>query len=242
MRRLEHLGEQLTRITSERDRVEREVLGCLTGSEALLTDLVSRFEAIDGHDWTPIPIVGYVRWTSDGGAMSDGGSTWESDSAIARCPISAPGNLPHATSRCAERDCGIVALRRLHDLDDHRGAGMTAVGRLALTGRVVEHEHGFRAELASATAIVVADGTRWFRTADVVQIERFFAAPEATFAELSAPMPTDAILLLETDLYLGEAMTPRRRGDEPPRATAALGEVLRTIVVEPIGPRPDDAI
>ena len=210
-RRLEHINQQIDRLFEERDRVEAEILGCYTGSEALLTDLVSRMEEIEGTDWTPIPIASFTMWELSGETMDDGAVAWRSRTAVGTCDHSAAGDLPHTTKACARGGCGIVGFRDLSKLGDVPSDGLVGVGRLHMSGRVVEHEHGYRAELAEVVALIATDGGRWFRTRDHNQIDDFFASPEATFGRLSAPIPDNAVLYIEMDLHLSGEGSKRGR-------------------------------
>lgn len=210
-RRLEHINQQIDRLHEERDRVEAEILGCFTGSEALLTDLVSRMEEIEGTDWTPIPIASFTMWELSGESMDDGAVSWRGRTAVGTCGLSATGDLPHTTKRCIRSECGIVGYRDLTMLGDVPSEGLVGVGRLQMSGRVVEHEHGYRAELAEVVALIATDGSRWFRTRDRGQIDDFFTSPEVTFGRLSAPVPENAVLYVELDLYLAGEESKRGR-------------------------------
>lgn len=210
-RQLEHINQQIDRLSEERDRVEAEILGCYTGSEALLTDLVSRMEEIEGTDWTPIPIVSFTMWELSGNTMRDDAVSWRGRRAVGTCDGSAAGDLPHTTEACARGGCGIVGFRDLGLLGDVPSDDLVCVGRLHMSGRVVEHEHGYRAELAEVVALIATDGSRWFRTRDRGQIDDFFATPEATFGRLSAPIPANAVLYIEMDLHLAGEESTRGR-------------------------------
>lgn len=210
-RRLEHINDQIDRLSEERDRVEAEILGCYTGSEALLTDLVSRMEEIEGTDWTPIPIASFTMWNLSGETMHDGTVSWGGRTAVGTCDRSAAGALPHSADACARGGCGIVGLRQLGTIGDVSSDGLVGIGRLHMSGRVVEHEHGYRAELAEVVALIATDGSRWFRTRDRAQIDDFFASPRVTFGQLSAPIPGKAVLYIEMDLHLAGEESKRGR-------------------------------
>ena len=211
VRHLEHINQQIERLASERDQIETEVLGCLTGSEALLSDLVGRLEEIDGHDWTPIPITSFTMWRLIDSTMHDGCVPWRTSVAVGTCHRSTESPAPHATDQCAASGCGIVAMKSAGMLDGFDHDSMIAIGRLEMSGRVVEHEHGFRAELAEVVALIATDGQRWFRSHDRGQIEELFATPEQTFTRLSAPVPPEAVLYLEVDLFLADERSARGR-------------------------------
>ena len=52
-------------------------------------------------------------------------------------------------------------------------------------------------------SLVAFDDVRWFRTRNTDQIDSFVAAPAETFERLAAPIPADAMLYVELDLFLG---------------------------------------
>ena len=72
-----------------------------------------------------------------------------------------------------------------------------------MSGRVVEHVDGYRAEVGEVISLVAFDDARWFRTRHSQQIDSFITSPTETFDQLAAPIPADAMLYVELDLFLG---------------------------------------
>lgn len=200
--RMRHLDAQIERLVQERDRLEGEVLGCFHGAEALLVDLIDRLEALDGPSWSPEPIPGYVVFEIVVGTIHDGDHRWAAPTLRPECP-SGIQDAPHTRAGCVSQACGVLAWKSIEDLPDLDGGGLRAVAELAMNGRVIEHTHGYRAEFAQLVAIVAFDDNRWFHSRDAEQIDAFVSAPAETFAALAAPIPADAMLYVELDLFFG---------------------------------------
>jgi hypothetical protein len=201
--RVRHLDEQIDALDAERERLKGEIVGCLHGAEALLIDLVDRLESLDGPCWAPTPIVGYSRFDVVDGALDDGDHTWDEWTLRPACP---DGRLspPHENGACRDGACGVLVWKALDQLPDVSGAKLAALVEVSVSGRIVEHDLGYRGEFGRITALIAFDGGRWFRTRDTDQIEWFTTAPLEAFAELSAPIPDDGMLYLEADLFFGE--------------------------------------
>ena len=200
--RIRHLDAEIDRLAEERDRLEGEILGCFHGAEALLVDLIEKFEALDGPSWSPEPVPGYTILEIEDGSIHDGDHVWETPLLRAGCP-SGRWDGPHESKPCSELACGVLAYKSIDKLPGISGGSLRAVAEIALSGRVIEHVDGYRAEVGEIVSLVAFDESRWFRTRYPGQIDWFIAAPSATFDELAAPIPDDAMLYLELDLFLG---------------------------------------
>lgn len=198
---LSHLDAQMQKMERERRKVADEIAGVLAGADALLTDLVDRLEAVDGETWSPTPVVGFTQLTADRARLHDGDVEWHAPTMTGSCARK-PG-APHRNRACEGVSCGITAWKSRASFSDLTGDTLVVAARLELTGTVIEHERGYRAQEASIRRIVASDGRRWLRTSNIDQIGRLVAAPADTFASTSAPIPTDSMLLMEIDLYLG---------------------------------------
>ncbi len=106
--------------------------------------------------WSPDPVVGWRSWRWTGRVLKGSFEReWPSDVMEAECVVcsDSPGwDCP----------CGIYAMKdpRLLPVPKH---GSLIVGRVTLTGRVVEHEQGYRASHARITELWVDDSqaARW---------------------------------------------------------------------------------
>ena len=200
--RIRHLDTQIDRLMDERDRLEGEILGCFHGAEALLADLIDKLEALDGPSWSPEPVPAFTILEIEDGTIQDGDHVWRTPLLRPGCP-SGRWDGPHESSPCSALACGVLAYKSIDKLPGIGGGGLRAVAEVALSGRVIEHVDGYRAEVGEIVSLVAFDETRWFRTRYPGQIDWFVAAPSATFEELAAPIPADAMLYVELDLFLG---------------------------------------
>lgn len=97
-----------------------------------------------GEYWTPVPIVGWRTWTWTGTELHGYFEAWATSEFAARCDTCSeiPGE---------DDTCGVYAVMRRDQVEafafawDHRDV---VVGRVELTGLVIEHERGYRAEHA----------------------------------------------------------------------------------------------
>ena len=200
--RVRHLDSQIDRMMAERAHLEGEILGCFHGAEALLVDLIDRLEALDGPSWSPDPVPGILILEVEGGLVRDGDHGWITPVVRPGCPSGRP-NAPHEGASCSDSACGVLAYKSLDRLPGISGGSLRAVAEIAMSGRVIEHVDGYRAEVGEIISMVAFDESRWFRTRYPAQIDWFVAEPEKTFDELAAPIPANAMLYVELDLFLG---------------------------------------
>jgi hypothetical protein len=200
--RIRHLDAQIDRMMEERARLEGEILGCFHGAEALLVDLIDRLEELDGPSWSPEPVPGYSIFEVEAGVVHDGDHPWGTPVLRPGCP-SGHWDAPHESAACAGLPCGVLAYKSIDRLPGISGGALRAVAEIALSGRVIEHTDGYRAEVGEIISIVAFDDARWFRTRHTEQIDAFIASPAETFDLLAAPIPPDAMLYVELDLFLG---------------------------------------
>jgi hypothetical protein len=101
--------------------------------------------------------------------------------------------VPHSDGRCGRLGCGVYALKEAAMLTGPaRGAAArpgVVLGAVALTGKVVEHELGYRAQYARAIAAGALWRTRMVVSGDPAWIDRLFADPVVT---LDGPCPGPA--------------------------------------------------
>lgn len=164
--------------------------------------------------WSPAPIFGFRFWRVQiDGLYGSTGVRWERPSLEAECR--SPRGLRFVTAGGLERErfgagepvphldctCGIYAVPSVVALLDHAvrpvapGARLPetgAFGIVAMTGRVVEHERGWRAGRAEATALLVLTRRWYLLTAGVAALEEIFAEPVAGLANAERrPLPDD---------------------------------------------------
>ena len=91
-------------------------------------------------------------------------------------------DVPHTDGSCGPPPCGIYATKTAGAaLDALEHTGPLALGVVALSGKVVEHEHGYRAAQATAVAMLVVSHGEAVRF-DGVEVDELFLVPEATVA------------------------------------------------------------
>lgn len=147
--------------------------------------------------WSPEPVIGYRYWRIDlDGLHGIRGVRWDEPRLRARCRprqgIAAEGEVPHAEGECGWPPCGIYALADPRDLvtrygDDSAWSRLVvpdrpllepgAFGVVALSGRVIEHERGYRAARAEVRGLVVVEPRALAVVADPDEVRRVFRDP-----------------------------------------------------------------
>lgn len=156
---------------------ESEKLGAV-----LIDEILDQVRIEMGEAWSPRPIRGYRMWEAlASGFHGATGTKWESPTMVATCLSNVPGeDIPHRADVCGWPACGIYASKRRPDLP-HGGSlySRLAIGVVAMTGKVVEHELGYRAARATVIAIAVRWGDHTVVTDDPEIIAALFADPAA---------------------------------------------------------------
>jgi hypothetical protein len=135
--------------------------------------------------WSPTPVLGFRFWYVFSGCLQGVRQTWLRPELEARCALRGSRGAPHAGGGCR---CGIYALKAPEGLPRsgrvkmRPGAGI-AYGLVALSGVVVEHEHGYRAARAEAVAAAVLFRGRAVCGADRWWIKRLFQRPDCALEE-----------------------------------------------------------
>jgi hypothetical protein len=86
-------------------------------------------------------------------------------------------DIPHTDGQCADPPCGVYAAKDVDRIIEAHAAlevERLAVGLVAMTGKVVEHEHGWRAEEVTVLALAFVRGGRVFTADDPDEIELLF--------------------------------------------------------------------
>jgi hypothetical protein len=185
--RIAELQDELNRLRSEDLRME-------SVQRLLVEHLADRFRASQGEGWSPQPVIGYRLWTIDANGHLAGatGRRWERPAMTATCQTAEPGDeLPHTAHRCSNvgHGCGIYAVKNVGSLAGMYPEGCWVLGIVLLSGKVVEHEHGYRAETANvAAALAVAEDTHLV-TADIGVLQLLFTNPTTTIDRLGEPGP-----------------------------------------------------
>lgn len=180
-RRMRWLYEERTRIDSELaslqaelGRIERWVAFCLE-------DAIEQAQRRHGEAWSPYPVLGYRVWAIGPDGFHGVKIPWSGPSMTATCLRAAGGDeIPHTDGRCGRLGCGIYVAKEVAPLYEEfgvRGRGDVALGLVALTGKVVEHDRGYRGARADVVALGASLENHVFLTADRGRLEEVFASP-----------------------------------------------------------------
>ena len=119
--------------------------------------------------WSPTPVLGYRLWELHDGGLHGAWTRWTIPRKTAVCldkQSRATGPVPHDARECRHPPCGIYALREpgpaartmARSLRTARLPLTVAMGLVAMSGRVVEHEHGYRAEHVEVVSLAMVTG------------------------------------------------------------------------------------
>ncbi len=180
---LRHLRRRIEEMEAEAAALEQEAAGYRKGIFLLLSDAIRGIGERHREGWSPEPVLGYRMWAVRAGGFFGVASRWERARMTARC-LDGMGDmdLPHSDGRCGRLGCGVYASKRLEFLLVERpsvGDGALAVGVVAMTGKVVEHERGYRAAEAEVVALAVVGLGAEILTDDQLLIDSLFTHPDA---------------------------------------------------------------
>lgn len=163
-------------------------------------------------------VMGYRAWSIAQNRLRGARVAWPVPTVLARCldygrrPGADPADVPHTDGSCGPPPCGIYATKdAAAALNALEQKGALALGVVALSGKVVEHEHGYRAAAATAVAMLVVSHGELMRF-DGVEVDELFLVPDATVAaarpralRLPDPGPARDAVLVEQLEALGAA-------------------------------------
>jgi hypothetical protein len=184
--RVEVLRDRVAETLAEIARVEAELVGIDKGYAALLADTIDRLRHHHQEGWTPDPVMGYRLWGWREGSVHGAWERWTEPRNVASCRTG-QGEVPHSDGRCGRLGCGIYATKELAPLLRNHTAPSDhgyLTGLVAMTGKVVEHERGYRAERAEVVAAVLVDRGRVVTTDDRDELAELFAWPDGTMTQL----------------------------------------------------------
>lgn len=110
--------------------------------------------------WSPTPVIGYRFWRIGLHDLTGMRHKWPTSAMKAAC--SEGSGVPHTDGRCSTIafGCGVYAAKDPKTLLRRHGHDTTtrfAIGAVALEGKVVEHEKGYRAERARVVLLITSD-------------------------------------------------------------------------------------
>lgn len=193
----ERVSRQIASLESEMRRIERWLEFCIE-------DAIERTRREQAEAWSPSPVLGYRLWWIEDGRLCGVKLPWKKRTLSATCLRRGDlGEIPHSDGSCGRLGCGVYAAKTVDplyrdfnvwDLEDF------AIGLVALTGKVVEHDNGYRA----AEATVVALGARFERhvllTNVAEMIEDVFVDP--SMIRMGIPIESRKQSLIEIEMYV----------------------------------------
>lgn len=182
--RMEYLEAQIEELQTEWQRLKVEISGLERGLMAALTEQIDRIRREQHEAWSPGPVLGFRIWFADEEALHGARVAWPTPALAAFCERrpSDDVEVPHTDGRCGRLGCGIYATKDARPvIVEHipPGAHGWAGGLVELSGKVVEHDHGYRAAHARVVAVAAVGRHQSLWTADPAEIEALFARPGA---------------------------------------------------------------
>ena len=193
----DRIERQMSSMTAEVRRIERWVEFCLE-------DVITRAKQDHAEGWSPTPVLGYRLWAVGEDGLYGVKMVWDSRTITATC-LSNRGNteIPHSDGRCGRLGCGVYAAKSVDPLYtefDLSGIGNLALGLVAMTGKVVEHDDGYRAAAATVVAIGASLGTHLMLTSDPLRIDQLLADP--TVIREGREVEAEAQRLVEMEAFV----------------------------------------
>ncbi|MBN2114409.1 MAG: hypothetical protein JW785_09820 [Acidimicrobiia bacterium] len=162
--------------------------------------------------WSPTPVLGFRTWDLRD-RIYGAYRAWDRPEYEAICLSPRTGRdyseVPHSDGRCGSPPCGLYCFKEPEQLlaafGLPTGTSRAVVGLVALSGKVVEHERGYRAKRAKVLAAAVVGGGRVVRVDGAGRLEALFARPQETVAEIIASDP-DAVEAAADPIAAAEAV------------------------------------
>jgi hypothetical protein len=141
--------------------------------------------------WSPRPVLGFRMWEMRG-RLHGAWRAWDRPVYRAQCVSGREekddGQVPHTDGRCGTPPCGLYAFKEPEQLLAAFGLPAGSVrwvmGLVALTGKVVEHERGYRGQQGQVVAAAVVGRGLLVRVEGPARLQSLFDQPEATVARL----------------------------------------------------------
>lgn len=187
-RTIETLETELRRVRSELQAVETEIEGSRATGALLISEILDQVREDMGEAWSPSAVRGFRVWRIEDGRVMGNQVCWPEPSLASVCLREVPGDdVPHAVDRCGPPACGIYAVKHLTMLPDEVAAGRISrsiVGVVAMSGKVVEHEQGYRGARARVVAVVANGEGKRIVTDHPETISSLFDDPLGTLSAL----------------------------------------------------------
>ena len=181
--RIEQTRRFLEGLDDEASAISKEIAGYEKGLRALLGDVLHEAEDREATLWSPIPVLAYRMWRLRDGRLHGVRSAWSGPELEAHClgggrVEGRSIGVPHTDGECGKPPCGIYAYGAPQGLIGNLIRPGHAVGLVALSGKVVEHERGYRAQFARVVALAVSDSGVVHYSADPSWVRGVFAGSD----------------------------------------------------------------
>jgi len=178
--RIKQLRQIADEVNAEIRGFELEIEGIEKGAEALLGDLLSRIARRFDEAWSPTPVLGFRLWATSESGIHGVHQQWREPTLRATCDATSnDAEVPHTDGRCGRLGCGIYAAKDAFRLLTEFAPALRssfAVGLVGLSGKVVEHERGYRGEHAVVLAVVAIANMRAGFISEPSHLDTFFAS------------------------------------------------------------------
>ncbi|MGB7861127.1 MAG: hypothetical protein WBM90_11570 [Acidimicrobiia bacterium] len=190
-RRKEHLESELLEVESLLEAARNEIAGSLLAAELFVRETIDGIRRERGEGWSPTPILGFRMWSIEDDGLRGAKTRWPMYRLASTCLNGVPGeDVPHSIGKCGPPACGIYATKQVEALRSRFGLWNPegcVVAVVALTGKVVEHELGYRGAHAEVVAIGASSEGRKLLTHDQSQVAAMFENPRATLTDTGDP-------------------------------------------------------
>jgi hypothetical protein len=165
-------------MNSEIEVLEKELEGLEKMLMLVLGEAIEEVRSSQGEVWSPVQVLGFRLWDVVDGRLHGYRERWDQPWMTARCPTTGDNfEVPHTDGRCGEPPCGIYAAKNVEVLlKAHADLDLSeiAVGLVGMTGKVVEHERGYRAEHVTVLALALVEDGEVRGVSDPEEVESLF--------------------------------------------------------------------
>lgn len=194
---LAEIRKEIAELERRAEAIESELRGFGQGVAALAREEIVEYERSFPEAWSPTPVLGFRLWMLNDNKLVGARQVWETPSFVATCAAYPdPDEIPHTDERCGRLGCGVYATKEfdsLLELHVRESDRSYAAGLVAMTGKVVEHEDGYRATQAEVVALALIGDDREVYTTDRKLIAEAFGDPMAILGARSAPLRTPVL-------------------------------------------------
>ena len=208
--RIDFLTATIAEHQAEIDLISKEIGGYLAGVEALLGDAIEQIQRVKGEAWSPQPVLGYRMWNIVQGSVSGVVEPWRTRTKVARCLNGRPGeDLPHSNGVCGPPACGIYATKDPGVIWDQMPRERDwAIGIVEMSGKVVEHSRGYRAQRAEMVALAIVAAGRRIHLDGQAEIDDALTNP-VSWALRGSPAGSDTHEFAAASLFLAQVIERR---------------------------------